>query len=260
MSTKPMNVLITKSEATNPPKIPMLDRALRRPRLCHWLMSPAEQAMMLYLLERLRPKVAIEIGTRFGGSLQVLAEYCDHIYSLDIDPDVPARLEGQFSNVSYLIGPSDQTLPQLIDRLHREKSEVGFVLVDGDHSAEGVRKDMENLLRIQPLNELYIIMHDSFNPIVRRGLMAVDWAACPYVHRVELDLVPGFVTSQREFLDQLWGGLALAVLEPEPRIGDLQITAWSQLTYDAANLALGPGVILRKVMNKIGQRLRFRGR
>jgi cephalosporin hydroxylase len=58
------------------------------------MMSPAEQVAMLFLLEHLRPKVAIEIGTRFGGSLQVLAKNCERVCSLDIDPEVPRRLEG----------------------------------------------------------------------------------------------------------------------------------------------------------------------
>jgi len=55
--------------------LPMLDRILRSDHPLAWQMNPAEQAMMIYLLERLRPKVAIEIGTRFGGSLQVIAQY-----------------------------------------------------------------------------------------------------------------------------------------------------------------------------------------
>ena len=40
----------------------------------YWMMSPAEQAALVFFLEHLRPKVAIEIGTRFGGSLQILRD------------------------------------------------------------------------------------------------------------------------------------------------------------------------------------------
>jgi hypothetical protein len=38
-----------------------------------WWMSPAEQSAILFLLEHLRPKLSIEIGTQFGGSLQAIA-------------------------------------------------------------------------------------------------------------------------------------------------------------------------------------------
>lgn len=113
-------------------------------------MSPPEKVALIFLLEHLRPKVAIEIGTRYGGSLQVLSQFCHRVYSIDVDPDIPRRLEGKFPNVEYLIGPSDQLLPSLIDRLAEEGAELSFALVDGDHSAEGVRKDIDNLLRFRP--------------------------------------------------------------------------------------------------------------
>ena len=151
--------------------------------------------MMIYLLERIRPKVAIEIGTRFGGSLQVIAQYSEQVYTLDIDPEVAERLKRRFPNVEYLIGPSDQTLPTLIDRLQREEAEVSFVLVDGDHTASGVRKDIDNILRLRPVVPIHLLMHDSMNRVVRQGLTSANWLGCPYVHRVELDFVPGGVVA-----------------------------------------------------------------
>ena len=203
----------------------------------YWLMSPPGQIAMIYLLEHLRPRVAIEIGTRFGGSLQVLSRYCDRVYSLDIDPEVPRRLAGRYANVEYIVGPSDQTLPPLIDRLNDERAEVGFVLVDGDHSAEGVRRDINNVLRIKPIVPLYIIMHDSFNPDCRRGQRESDWAGSPYVHAVELDFVGGTVNPSPEFAGELWGGLALGVLRPEPRRGRFEVIGRAERTYqDAAEV------------------------
>ena len=71
-----------------------------------WMMSPAEQMAVIYLLETLRPRVAVEIGTRMGGSLQVLAHFAEKVYALDLDPEVPERLKGRHANVEYIIGPS----------------------------------------------------------------------------------------------------------------------------------------------------------
>ena len=215
-----------------------------------WQMSPSEQIMIMYLVEHLRPRAAIEIGTRFGGSLQVLARHCGRVYSLDIDPEVKERLKGRFGNVEYLIGRSAETLPPLIDRLQRENTEVGFVLIDGDHSTDGVRRDIDNILRYKPSTTLYIIMHDSFNPVVRRGLRAANWSGCPYVHRVELDFVAGSVNSTPGFRGQLWGGLAIGILTPEPRSGDLEISAGSQLTYNAAAQTFRPS-LMHKVASKV---------
>src|SRR5437868_8530331 len=72
---------------------PLINEALNSNDIKYWEMSPSEQVALVFLLEYLRPKVAIEIGTRFGGSLQVLSHFSDRVYSLDIDAEVPSRLE-----------------------------------------------------------------------------------------------------------------------------------------------------------------------
>jgi hypothetical protein len=178
--------------------------------------------------------VSIEIGTKYGGSLQVLSQFSDKVYSIDIDPDIPRRLKGKFPNVEYLIGPSDQILPPLIDRLGKEGAELGFALVDGDHSAEGVRKDIDNLLRFRPIVPLYIVMHDSFNRRCRLGLAQANWSANRYVHAVELDFVAGTVNSAPNARNQLWGGLALGILLPRERQGRFEITGRAERTRKAA--------------------------
>src|SRR6476646_7078524 len=122
---------------------PLLNDALNIDSLLDWLMSPSERVALIFLLEHLRPKVAIEIGTKNGGSLQVLSKFCNRVYAIDIDSEVPKRLEGRFDNVEYRIGPSDTILPTLLSQLQSEGAELSFALVDGDHSAEGVRKDID---------------------------------------------------------------------------------------------------------------------
>ena len=184
--------------------------------------------------------MAIEIGTRFGGTLQVLARFCERVYSLDIDPEVPRRLEGKYPNVEYLIGPSDQTLPALIDRLQREGAELSFALVDGDHSADGVRKDIDNLLRFRPTTPFYIVMHDSLMPCCRDGLKQANWSANPHVHAVELDFVPGIVNPAPKFRNDLCGGMALGILLPHERRGRFEITARSELTLQAVMASVHP--------------------
>ena len=211
---------------------PQILAVLGQPELSYWMMSPAEQIAMVYLLEHLRPRVGIEIGTRFGGSLQVLAKYCDRVFSLDIDPDIPRRLAGKHSNVEYVIGPSRETLPPLLSRLSAEEAQVGFILVDGDHSAAGVEADINNILAYRPVVPFFVIMHDSFNPDCRQGLKEAKWADCPYVHVVELDFVPGTVNPSPTFRDQLWGGLALGILLPERRQGRFEVVGKANRTYE----------------------------
>lgn len=214
---------------------PLINRALATGNLQNWMMSPAEKVAMIFLLEQLRPKIAIEIGTRFGGSLQVLAKFCERVYAIDIDPDVPGRLDGKFPNVEYLIGRSDQLLPPLLDRLQQDGAELSFALVDGDHSTDGVRNDIDSLLRFSPTVPFYIIMHDSFNPQCRLGLRQAKWSANPHVHAVELDFVAGTVNCAPAFRDQLWGGLAMGILLPSERRGRFEITARAERTYQATS-------------------------
>lgn len=201
----------------------------------NWMMSPSEQVALIYLLEHTKPAVAIEIGTRLGGSLQVLSHYCGKVYSLDIDPDVPKRLRGKHDNVEFIIGSSVETLPPLLEKLQRENAPLGFVLVDGDHSAKGVKSDIDNLMKFHPTVPMSIVMHDSFNGECREGLRTANWASNPYVQAVELDFVSGTINPSPAFRGQAWGGLALAWLTTEKRSGRFEVTGRSQLTLDALN-------------------------
>jgi hypothetical protein len=232
---------------------PLIAKAIGKSTLHYWMMAPAEQVALAFLLAQLRPKIAIEIGTRFGGSLQVMSRYCDRVYSIDIDPDVQTRLGSKFPNVELLIGPSNHKLPPLLEYLQQEGAPLGFALVDGDHSANGVRQDIDHLLQFRPSVPLYIVMHDSFNPECRRGLREAKWSSNPHVHVVELDFVPGIVNPAPAFRGQLWGGLALGVLLPEERTGRFEITARSEQTLKAALKAQVPNPSVRYAASKINR-------
>ena len=200
----------------------------------NWFMSPAEKMVIMTLVGNLKPKLAIEIGTRDGGCLTVISRFAEKVYSIDIDPKVAQRLHDRFNNVEFLTGPSRDILPPLLTKLADEKQELGFVLVDGDHSAEGVRTDIDILLKYTPCVPLYIFMHDSMNPDCRSGMRAADWASNPYVHAVELDLVGGVITPVPRLYGQAWEGLALAIMKPVKRNGPLTITARGELMVQCA--------------------------
>ena len=185
----------------------------------NWFMSPAEKMVIMTLVGNLKPKLAIEIGTRDGGCLTVISRFSEKVYSIDIDPKVAQRLHDRFNNVEFLTGPSRDILPPLLTKLADEKQELGFVLVDGDHSAEGVRTDIDILLKYTPCVPLSIFMHDSMNP---------------YVHAVELDLVGGILTPVPRLYGQAWEGLALAIMKPVKRNGPLTITARGELMVQCA--------------------------
>ncbi len=195
-----------------------------------WFMTEVERLVLIGLLERIRPKVSIEIGTAAGGSLSALAKYSEMVYTLDLDPACRAEFGPRFPNVDFITGFSGETLPALIERLQETKAGLGFVLIDGDHSRAGVRQDIERLMRFKPVDPLYVVIHDSFNPECRKGMSEANWQANPFVHSVELDFVPGKLEAD----GSMWCGFALATILPERRQCELEIHSGQQHLFQAA--------------------------
>ncbi len=197
-----------------------------------WQMTEAERCTLAMMLQRIQPVVAIEIGTAQGGSLAVLARHTRHVYSLDIDPTCQARLGHRFSNVTFISGSSRETLPALLAGLQAGNQQLGFILIDGDHSRAGVRQDINNILGFRPVQPLYIIMHDSFNPQCRAGILEAAWDDSPYIHHVEIDFVPGIISGEGQFYRQMWNGFAAALMLPTERKGRVPIKQSYALQFE----------------------------
>lgn len=185
-----------------------------------WVMQHEERLALISLLSKIRPECAIEIGTKDGGSLSAIAKFSKKIYTIDIDPTCSERIGRKFSNVEFIIGPSEETLIPLIQRLQEANVGIEFILIDGNHTRQAVRQDIENLLHIvRPTLPLYVVLHDSFSPECRQGMIEANWGANPYVHFVELD----FITGRFEPNYRMTCGFALALLLPFRRNGNLNI-------------------------------------
>jgi hypothetical protein len=200
------------------------------------MMTDAERSALTQFLQKIQPQCVIEIGTYRAGSLKVLSKYAEHVYSLDIDPSCKEKYAEQFPNVEFLVGDSRDTVPEALEKIESRGEELGFVLIDGNHSEAGVRNDINALMEYQPSSPLYIIMHDSFNPGCRRGIRTAKWEGNPHVHLLELDYVVGRLMPKDEGSSyrQMWCGFALAILLPELRTGELLIHENESMGYKAA--------------------------
>lgn len=201
-----------------------------------WLMSRWEKYAFDAFLRWLRPQLAIEVGTFRGGSLQVLASHSTKVVSLDISDEPRRALCDKFSNVSFQVGDSKKLLPELIQSVNEGTDVLQFVLIDGDHSTDGVRADIESVLQVQPRSDIYVIMHDSFHPPCREGMLSAAWSGCPFVHYLELDFVPGVYFregNENVAPGSMYGGFALAKLLPEERRGALKIEQVHLGLYEA---------------------------
>jgi len=172
-------------------------------------MSFGERAAVEGLLAVLQPRLAIEIGTLKGGSLEVVSAYSDTVHSFDLHFDDSVTRE-RFPNAVFHEGDSHRILPEVLAQLTDAGANVDFVLVDGDHSADGVRRDLEDLLASPSVGNSIILVHDTLNERVRLGLGEVDFAR-PKVAHVELDFVVGRIWSGGDYEGDFWGGLGIVV-------------------------------------------------
>lgn len=219
-----------------------------------WQMMPAERLALIALLDFLRPRCSLEVGSKYGGSLAILSHYSTRVISLDIDESVPQRL-AHFTNAEFVIGKSQETLPGVLAELEQSDTALQFALIDGDHTTRGVRQDCECFLAYRPRSTLYVLMHDSFNPDVREGIRGVRWDRWPYVQAVELDFVPGIVFGDHTALHrQMWGGFALAVLGPEKRQGGLDAAGAGELGYRWLRRLSAHNTLVRRTM-QVGRAL-----
>ncbi len=193
-----------------------------------WMMANWEKHTFISVLQALKPEAAIEIGNAKGGSLQVLNELVPIVYAIDVEPDIHRDLIPQFPEVNFLTGSSLEILPGLLKRIQSQGIKLGFILIDSDHTTEGVRADLNTILENYiPVCRLVILLHDSFNPDCRKGIQTADWDKSPYVHLVDYDYIPGTyiddIYNNNVQKKSMWGGFAMAILEPHPRKGELII-------------------------------------
>ena len=174
-----------------------------------WQMSYGERAAVEGVLHWLKPSLAIEIGSAEGACLRRIAQYSAEVHSFDL---VAPTIENLPDHVQLHGGDSHQLLPEVLACFAEAGRNVDFVMVDGDHSAEGVRRDIEDLLRSPAIANTIILAHDIANELVRAGLDAVPYGAYPKVAHADLDFVPGYMGQDR-FTGELWGGLALIIVD-----------------------------------------------
>lgn len=196
-----------------------------------WQMTLGERAAVEGVLAQLRPSLAIEIGSMEGACLRRIAAHAGEVHSFDLQPPSLAMPD----NVVVHTGDSHALLAPFLAELAAQGRNVDFVLVDGDHSAQGVRQDIEDLLDSRATGRTIILIHDTTNEEVRRGLDAVHFAAWPKVEYVELDWVPGQLFTAPGLNNELWSGLGLVVADASG-LAYLRGSVYQQRYHPAAYL------------------------
>lgn len=191
----------------------------------NWQMMESERIALTGVLARVRPRGALEVGVYYGGSLSLAAQFSERILAIDIEPAVRERFALP-DNAELLIGDSQELIPKALARFEQLGLPLEYVLIDADHSATGVQRDLNLVLKYVPRKPMVILAHDSGNENCRNGILAANWNANPYVHFVQCDFVPGQIIehSVQDGRGEVWGGLALAYLDPMPRAGEVVLS------------------------------------
>jgi hypothetical protein len=222
-------------------------------------MSYGERATVEGIVAHLQPRLSIEIGRATGGSLDRIAHYSDEVHSIDLLP--PTEEATRFENVHHHTGDSHELLPELLGRFVEQGRNVDFVLVDGDHSAEGVRRDIDDLLSSRAVADTVILAHDTMNEVVRSGVKSVRYGAYPKVAHVDFDFVPGYLFANGEIRHELWGGLGLIIVDAaRPAYGSEGIVMDRHRDPHAALRAARRRVVWRERLGSVAARLRPDGR
>jgi hypothetical protein len=195
-------------------------------------MGRNERYAFIKLLEIIKPKVAIEIGCFKGGSLEVMSKYCEKVYSFDINPEVKSNFENNFKNVEFHIGKSEDLVPKVLKKIDSLNETLEFVLIDGDHSFKGVQKDILSFLNYTPKNRIYIIFHDSFNPICRKAIVNLNYNHYLHIIYLELDFISGVFLTNEKLFREMWGGLALMILDEGKRKEKLIINQCQKMLFE----------------------------
>jgi hypothetical protein len=198
-----------------------------------WQMSRSEKYCLIELLKTIEPDVSIEIGTYKGGSLQVLSQFSKQVYSLDISPEPKKNLKSKFNNVEFKIGESHKIINELIHEIHDEKRKLNFILIDGDHSKNGVVKDLEAILSYKFKNPLTIILHDSFNPQCREGIKSIDYSKYKFIEHIEIDYITGCFSPNKDFRE-MWGGFCLIKINPSYKVVNTKVNESQKPLFNRA--------------------------
>ena len=175
-------------------------------------MSRAERLLLYTLIFTLRPSRYLEIGTFQGGSALVVNAALDALNSqtplICVDPEwnvAPEDWQKIEHRATFIEGYSPAILPKAEEAAG---GKFDFVLIDGDHSYEGVLRDARCVLPHLAPNA-YLLFHDSFFTNVARGLN--QFANENANHLVDFGSLTREVTveAHEEKGAIQWGGLRL---------------------------------------------------
>ena len=144
---------------------PMTDEELRRIYLKYQAEQREAEVIWFYRhVEKIKPKVIVEIGIKEGGNLKVLSTHLDEdglAVGIDHRKEIPWKMNDSKCPVHHVVGSSH--LPETIEKLKTllDGRLIDVLFIDGDHSKEGMLQDFYDYSPLVRTGGI-IAVHDIF--------------------------------------------------------------------------------------------------
>jgi predicted O-methyltransferase YrrM len=174
-------------------------------------MTMGERVVLYGLIVGLRPASILEIGTFQGGSTLIMCAALDDLGHGDIvcvDPEpriTPENMAAIKHRTTVVAAPSPGALSTASKVAKRP---FDFALLDGDHSFDGLVRDVEGILPILA-DSAHLVFHDAHYYEVKD---AIDSCVSAHVELTDAGLISVEVTAHdgpSEGREINWGGLRM---------------------------------------------------
>lgn len=166
-----------------------------------------ERVLLYAVVAGLAPERVLEIGTFRGGSALIIAAALDDVGGGQmwcIDPD-PRVEEADWRRIEHRATMIAEPSPEALTKAREAAGGAfEFALIDGDHSLDGVRRDIAATLPVLA-DEAWILFHDSWYHEVKDAIDEAIAAAPTQLH-------DGGLLSAHSSVDEQgvrWGGMRL---------------------------------------------------
>ena len=129
------------------------------------------------------------------------------------------------------MGKSHDIIHNVIKEIESKNGKLNFILVDGDHSKNGVKKDLECILSHNFKRPLTVILHDSFNPQCRSGMKSVEYKKYNFIEHIDLDYIHGCFSPNKNY-KEMWGGFAIISINPKIKKSSSKINQSQEMLYN----------------------------
>lgn len=136
-------------------ELAMANKAQQKPKEFYGLLKA--------IVEMQNNKIAVEIGSYDGGCLHAYVKLFDKVVSIDL------QNRSQLKDAYYIIGDSHNALPVLKEIIGGKNTKIDFLMIDGDHSYDGVRADFSLYHRLVRKGGI-IAFHDILDTPLHREL------------------------------------------------------------------------------------------